>query len=182
MNDPYLDYDNEKQNDQLKKYWLVIEYVDGDALRKYLKENFDKLTWDDKYKFAYQLANAVSYLHEEGIVHHDLVADFELSKRIEEATKKHSEVFGVLPYVDPKRFNRQWKYDNILQPYTLNEKSDVYSISVLLWKISSDRLLFYVESVEYNITLAIDILQGLRESIIPDTPEFYVNIYIVLGR
>ncbi|CAI2200336.1 5504_t:CDS:2, partial [Funneliformis geosporum] len=105
------------------------------------------------------------------------LADFGLSKRIEEATKKHSEVFGVLPYVDPKRFDRQRKNDNTLQPYTLNKKSDVYSIGVLLWEISSGRPPFYVEGVEYDITLAIDILQGLRESIIPGTPEFYVNIY-----
>ncbi|CAI2199004.1 11499_t:CDS:1, partial [Funneliformis geosporum] len=61
-----------KQNDQLKKYWLVMEYADGGALRNYLKENFYKLTWDDKHKFANQLTGAVSYLHEEGIVHRDL--------------------------------------------------------------------------------------------------------------
>ncbi|CAI2173225.1 938_t:CDS:2 [Funneliformis geosporum] len=167
-----------------------MEYADGGALRKYLKDNFDKLTWDDKYKFAYQLASAVSYLHEEGIVHRDLhsnnilihqhvikLADFGLSKRIEEATKKHSEVFGILPYVDPKRFDRQRKNDNTLQSYTLNEKSDIYSVGVLLWEISSGRPPFYVEGVEYDVTLAIDILQGLRERIIPGTPEYYVKIY-----
>ncbi|CAI2198176.1 17394_t:CDS:2, partial [Funneliformis geosporum] len=33
--------------------------------------------------------------------------------------------------------------------------------------------------VEYDIILTIDILQGLRESIISNTPEFYVNIYTV---
>ena len=50
-----------------------MEYADDGTLRNYLKENFDKLTWDDKHKFAYQLTSAVSYLHEEGIVHRDLV-------------------------------------------------------------------------------------------------------------
>ncbi|CAI2194186.1 18608_t:CDS:2, partial [Funneliformis geosporum] len=28
----------------------------------------------------------------------------------------------------------------------------------------------------------MDIIQGLRESVIPGTPEYYVNIYTVLGR
>ncbi|CAI2186404.1 12675_t:CDS:1, partial [Funneliformis geosporum] len=49
-----------------------MEYADGGALRKYLKDNFDILTWNDKHTFAYQLTSAVSYLHEEGIVHRDL--------------------------------------------------------------------------------------------------------------
>ena len=50
-----------------------MEYADGDTLRNYLKKNFSILTWDDKYNFAYQLACAVSCLHDEGIVHRDLV-------------------------------------------------------------------------------------------------------------
>ena len=50
-----------------------MEYADGGTLRKYLKEHFNSLTWDDKFKLALQLACAVSCLHGEGIVHRDLV-------------------------------------------------------------------------------------------------------------
>ena len=50
-----------------------MEYADGGSLRNYLKKNFNNLTWDDKYNMAYQLACAVSCLHNEGIVHRDLV-------------------------------------------------------------------------------------------------------------
>ena len=39
----------------------------------YLKENFENLTWNDKFNLAAQLAYAVSCLHDEGIVHRDLV-------------------------------------------------------------------------------------------------------------
>jgi serine/threonine protein kinase len=55
---------------------LVMEYADGGSLRSYLEKNFNKLTWDDKYLMAYQLACAVSCLHNEGIVHCDLVIYF----------------------------------------------------------------------------------------------------------
>jgi serine/threonine protein kinase len=50
-----------------------MEYADNGSLQSYLKKNFSKLTWDDKYLMAYQLASAVSCLHNEEIVHRDLV-------------------------------------------------------------------------------------------------------------
>ena len=50
-----------------------MEYADGDTLRNYLKRNFDTLTWSHKYNLAYQLACALSCLHDKGIVHRDLV-------------------------------------------------------------------------------------------------------------
>lgn len=56
-----------------KNYLLVMEYANGGSLRNYLKNNFEYLSWKDKYKLAYQLACAVSCLHNEGIVHRDLV-------------------------------------------------------------------------------------------------------------
>ena len=51
-----------------------MEYADGGSLQNYLKNNFNKLTWEDKYRLAYQLACAVSCLHYEGIVRRDLVS------------------------------------------------------------------------------------------------------------
>ena len=50
-----------------------MEYVDGGSLQDYLKKNFKNLTWEDKYTLAYQLACALSCLHDKGIVHRDLV-------------------------------------------------------------------------------------------------------------
>ena len=55
-----------------------MEYADSGTLREYLKEHFNSLTWDDKYNMAYQLACAVSCLHNEGIVHRDLVIYLQL--------------------------------------------------------------------------------------------------------
>ncbi|CAB4379848.1 unnamed protein product [Rhizophagus irregularis] len=175
--------EKECQPDHLKKYLLVMEYADS-SLRNYLKENFKNLTLEHKYKLAYQLANAVSCLHEKGIVHCNLhsgnvlvhqgtvkLADFGLSKRIKEATKKQrADLFGIAPYIDPKKFISN---DNHMKP---NEKCDVYSVGVLLWEISSGQPPFKNEL--YDASLIMRIVNGYRENIVPDTPLDYSNLYI----
>ena len=50
-----------------------MEYADGGTLRNYLKKHFSNLTWDDKFNLALQLAYAILCLHDEKIVHRDLV-------------------------------------------------------------------------------------------------------------
>ena len=96
-----------------------------------------------------------------------------MSKRIEDATNSQSELSRTIPYVDPKKFNES----DESQPCVLSEKRDVYSVSVLLWEISSGRPPFYNNGKPYDIDLAISISQGLRETPIPNTPEDYVKIY-----
>jgi serine/threonine protein kinase len=97
------------------------------------------------------------------------LADFGLSKRIEASTKKKKDLFGVVPYMDPKKFGDR--------SYSLNKKSDVYSVGVLLWEISSGRPPFFVEGESYDCTLAFQIVQGHRETPVPDTPIEYVKLY-----
>jgi serine/threonine protein kinase len=53
-----------------------MEYADGGTLQSYLNEHFGNLTWSDKFNLALQLAYSVSCLHDEGIVHRDLVIDY----------------------------------------------------------------------------------------------------------
>ncbi|EXX64757.1 uncharacterized protein OCT59_007099 [Rhizophagus irregularis] len=183
-------FDPENDNVQSKNYLLVMEYADSGPLKNYLKENFNILTWNDKYNLAYQLACAVSCIHNEGIVHRDLhsgnvlvhqntikLSDFGLSKRIESSSNTQSKLFGIIPYVDPKKFSGRRRNRNSTQIFSLNEKSDIYSIGVLFWEISSGQPPFYTEGEQYDVDLAIEISQGLREEPIPNTPEDYIKIY-----
>ncbi|PKY44302.1 kinase-like protein [Rhizophagus irregularis] len=155
-----------------KDFFLVMEYADSGTLKNYLKENFKNLTWNDKFDLAFQLVHVVSCLHDEEIVHRNLhsnnilihqknikLANLGLSKRIEEASDPQS--IGMIPYVDPKSFTRKRNRDNEIEVYSLNKKSDVYSVGVLLWEISSGRPPF--DNEPYDIALAMEIFSGRRE-------------------
>ncbi|PKB92052.1 hypothetical protein RhiirA5_446240, partial [Rhizophagus irregularis] len=55
------------------------------------------------------------------------------------------------------------------------KKSDIYSIGVLFWEISSGKPPFHEEN--YKIGLIYDISQGRREEIISVTPNDYSTLY-----
>ena len=96
------------------------------------------------------------------------MADIGLSRKIAEASN-NAKLLGLIPYIDPKSFN------NRNQSYKLSKKSDVYSVGVLMWQISSGYKPFDYKN--YDIGLAVSILDGLREKIIDGTPVEYKNLY-----
>ncbi|CAH1769077.1 13557_t:CDS:2, partial [Entrophospora sp. SA101] len=98
------------------------------------------------------------------------LADFGLSRKIHESTTTSAfQLTGVLPYIDPQCFKSNSKPD---------KKSDVYSVGVLLWELTSNKPPFSNLDPHYQrYGLALDISQGIREKPIPNTPDEYVNLY-----
>ena len=94
------------------------------------------------------------------------MADFGLSKKIAESSSNSSKILGVLPYVDPKIFGDK--------NYKLDKTSDVYSVGVIMWQISSGYPPFNDMESYTQLTLAI---QGEREKIIDHTPIEYSDLY-----
>jgi serine/threonine protein kinase len=94
------------------------------------------------------------------------LCDFGSSKKIDKPSDLEKP-FGVIPYIDPKVI-----YD---KKYRLDKKSDVYSIGVLMWQISSGCGPF--EDEDYGVSLMLRIVNGKREEIIDGTPVEYSNLY-----
>ena len=57
-----------------KELLLVMEYADSGDLQSYLKTNFNNLSWDNKIDLAFQIAKGLNYLHNENILHKDLIS------------------------------------------------------------------------------------------------------------
>ena len=98
------------------------------------------------------------------------LADFGLSRKIAEVSSNASKMLGLIPYMDPKFLHQQ-------KNYKLNKKSDVYSVGVLMWQISSGHRPFFADNADYDIGLILDIIDGIREKIINETPDKYSNLY-----
>ncbi|KAF0550871.1 e3 ubiquitin-protein ligase [Gigaspora margarita] len=122
-------------------YALVLEFADSGTLSNYLQKN-QSLSWFDKLHLAQQLADAIDHMysadvHSNNILVHNnniKISDFGISRCLAYATNTKSSIVGYIPYVDPdvyKNFERE--------SYRIKKESDIYSLGVLLWEISSLR-------------------------------------------
>jgi len=163
-----------------ENYSLVLEYADSGTLGEYLRKNGSTFKWEDQLKFANGIASAISCLHSHEIIHGDLhpgnvlihqhsikIADFGCS-HIHGSVINKKGVYGVVPYMDPKILNGG--------SYHLTKKSDVYSLAVLLWQLTSCKSPFEPEEVDLE-TLKINIIIGKREDPFPDTNDKYIELY-----
>ncbi|RUO95987.1 kinase-like domain-containing protein [Jimgerdemannia flammicorona] len=160
-------------------YILVLKYVEQGSLADYLKKNEGRLTWADRLRLAYQITEALDYIHDRCVIHRDLhsgnilinaagralITDFGLSRTATGKTSKLA-VQGRVPYIPPERIaSTMTKHD---------ERGDVYSLGVIFWEISADGIHPFSDA---DYMTPFRICQGERENPIEGTPEEYVKLY-----
>src|SRR6266542_5171301 len=116
-----------------------MQYADGGNLRQYLKNHFSTLTWNDKIKLAYQITEGIKYLHDKDVLHQKLNSknvvvhqgEAKIILNIAESTEiDYLDVSDeIILYIDPKLLNEH--------SYEYDKKSDIYSLGVLMWELTS---------------------------------------------
>lgn len=96
-----------------------------------------------------------------------LIADFGLSKKLNDVTSNSiANNMGMIEYIEPQCF----EIDN----YKKDKRSDIYSLGVLLWEITSGQPPFLNSNI-YPLTSRIS--KNIREQPIEDTPPEYQKLY-----
>jgi serine/threonine protein kinase len=153
---------------------LVMNWLDVD-LRKYLQQNNNQLTWKERIQIAVNIIYGLHRIHNENAIHRDLhsgniLYNIGSAFRISDlgfcgpADKPLKSVYGNLPYIAPEVINGKEQ----------TFKSDIYSIAMLMWEISSGQPPFI--NYEHNYDLAMNIVNGIRPKIVPGTSLEYKNL------
>ena len=141
LDHPGLQHALELREDMREPY-LVLEYVEGETLRHRLREFQNTVPLPLALNWARQLADALSYMHSQGITHRDLkpenvlvgagdalkISDFgsamlEGARRL---TWRHlSESVGTPDYMSPEQ----------IQGERGDSRSDIYSWGVLVYEL-----------------------------------------------
>ncbi|POG74137.1 kinase-like domain-containing protein [Rhizophagus irregularis DAOM 181602=DAOM 197198] len=163
------------QNPSNGNYMLVIGKADID-LRKYLQQTQNQLTWKERIKIAYDITPALKVIHRENTIHRDLHSGNILYSKLNQrwyisdlgfcgpADKSTESIYGNLPYIAPE----------VISGKNTTVESDIYSIGMLMWEISSGQPPFNYYENDYK--LALNIINGMRPKVISGTPLKYENL------
>src|SRR6266542_661122 len=95
-----------------------------------------------------------------------MIADLGVAQQLSNEVTSNSTVYGMPEYIEPQHFENE--------SYVIDKKSDIYSLGVLLWEITSGYPPFLNTSIYALIT---KIVSGFREQPIADTPPAYIRLY-----
>ncbi len=162
--------------------YIVMEHIDGITLKEYIDQQ-KVLRWKEAVHFTVQILRALQHAHDKGIVHRDIkpqnimlledgtikVADFGIARfaRASQHTVTDKAI-GSVHYISPEQAKGE----------VTDEKSDIYSVGVMLYEMTTGSLPFDADS-PVSVALKQIQSQAKRPRVInPDIPEGLEDITI----
>ena len=166
--------------------YIVMEYLDGESLAQRMERLGGKLPSPDVIHLGWQLADSLAAAHQKGIVHRDLkpenvmivsdpqmssgdrtkLLDFGIAKVTEEGgasrlKTKTNQVMGTPTYMSPEQCAGAGGVD---------DKSDVYSLGVMLFEMLAGRPPFVAEGSGQILGMHMFVAPPILPELVPDIP------------
>lgn len=175
-------YDYVELGDSL---FLIMEYVQGVTLERYVYEISGLLTESQAKRIFSKILDAFAYAHQRGVVHRDIkpanimitqtgdikIMDFGIAKMTDQREKHLTQAgvrLGTIYYMSPEQIRASWNID---------ARSDIFSLGITLFEILTGKLPYSEELGEYDLSQKIvnDPLPRLRE-FLPEASEHMQKI------
>jgi hypothetical protein len=175
-------------------FYMVMEYVPGSSLGTYIKhaqENQQVVKLSETLMVLAQVADALGFAHQAGVIHRDIkpdnvllkpkaeagkgpglpvravVTDFGLAKLLEGGVQTRTGTFmGTLPYMSPEQCLGR----------DLDGRSDLYSLGIMLYQLATGQLPFDIKSPTDAVVKHINEPPPPPQSIRPGVPESVATV------
>jgi len=152
-------YDYSETADNL---YLIMEFVDGISLEKYLKNSTSPISEEKAIGFFTQILDAMEFAHKNRVVHRDIkpsnfmirkdgvvkILDFGIAKLLDDKeynlTQSGAKI-GTVMYMSPEQ----------IKGLEANHLSDIYSLGVTLFQILTSKVPYETAKSEFEIQLEI---------------------------
>ena len=130
-------------------HYIVLEYIDGPTVRHLVQRR--RLSVRQAVDIALGVGQALSHAHSRGVVHRDIkasnimltrdnvvkVTDFDIARLVTETRERRTGLVGSLEAMPPE----------VIQGGEADERSDIYSLGIVLYQMLTGRLPFQAEEV-----------------------------------
>lgn len=164
-------------------YYIVMEYVEGNTLKDMIKQKAP-LPPTEVIEMGIQICDALDCAHKNKIVHRDIksqnimitsdgrikVTDFGIARATGGATITNTgNVFGSVQYFSPEQARSD----------TVDERSDLYSVGVVLYEAFTGKLPFNGET---PVSIALKQIQEQPEMISNILPGFPKQLEVIVQK